>query len=66
MFGIKTESTGGTMKIVYMSVYKRRKAEKEEVAEENQWAFEHGINLFSKNPTRIKMTRRQKDSKNQV
>jgi len=63
MFGIKTGSTGGTMKIVYMSVYKRRKEEKKELAEENQWAFEHGINLFSKEPTRIKLMRGQKDPK---
>ena len=51
------------MKIVYMSVYKRRKEEKKELAEENQWAFEHGINLFSKEPTRIKLMRGQKDPK---
>jgi hypothetical protein len=66
MFGIKTESTGGTMKIVYMSIYKKRKAEKEEVAEENQWAFEHGINLFEKEKIRKEPSRRLKSLKNQV
>lgn len=49
-----------------MSVYKRRKEEKEEVAEENQWAFEHGINLFEKEKTRKKPSRRLKSLKNQV
>ena len=54
------------MKIVYMSVYKRRKVEKEEVAEENQWAFEHGINLFEKEKIRKEPSRRLKSLKNQV
>ena len=54
------------MKIVYMSVYKRRKEEKKELAEENQWAFEHGINLFEKEKTRKKSCRRLKSLKNRV
>lgn len=49
--------------LIYLKRFKQRKQEKQDIAEENQWAFEHGINLFSKEPTRIKLVRGQKDPK---
>lgn len=32
--------------LIYLKRFKQRKQEKQDIAEENQWAFEHGINFF--------------------